>query len=189
MLWQIVPPVKDTRMKPSMRTSNSISWASRIFMYNAPVYRSYWKDANRRVRRWVVSWMLWNLQAGWNTFVQFWTRRGIKSILSEDIVLIPYSQITTPSLSLSSLFSFLALYPLFSLSLSAYSFISNVVGEGVSVVVHCSDGWDRTAQVCSLASLMLDPYYRTIKGFQVKKWWKMKFGFQIPLYSLFVCSP
>lgn len=49
-----------------------------------------------------------------------------------------------------------------------YSFISNVVDKGVSVVVHCSDGWDRTAQVCSLAALMLDPYYRTIKGFQVK---------------------
>ncbi len=25
----------------------------------------------------------------------------------------------------------------------------------------CSDGWDRTAQVCGLAELMLDPYYRT----------------------------
>ena len=39
--------------------------------------------------------------------------------------------------------------------------------EKVSVVVHCSDGWDRTAQTCSLASIMLDPYYRTIHGFQV----------------------
>ena len=37
----------------------------------------------------------------------------------------------------------------------------------MSVVVHCSDGWDRTAQTCSLASIMLDPYYRTIHGFQV----------------------
>lgn len=35
------------------------------------------------------------------------------------------------------------------------------------MVVHCSDGWDRTAQVCSLAALMLDPYYRTIKGFEM----------------------
>jgi len=33
--------------------------------------------------------------------------------------------------------------------------------------VHCSDGWDRTAQTCSLACIMLDPYYRTIEGFQV----------------------
>lgn len=41
--------------------------------------------------------------------------------------------------------------------------------EKVSVVVHCSDGWDRTAQTCSLASIMLDPYYRTIHGFQVQQ--------------------
>lgn len=39
--------------------------------------------------------------------------------------------------------------------------------EGASVLVHCSDGWDRTAQVCSVASLLLDPYYRTVKGFMV----------------------
>uniref|UniRef100_W5NBH6 Ankyrin repeat and SOCS box protein 12 n=1 Tax=Lepisosteus oculatus TaxID=7918 RepID=W5NBH6_LEPOC len=36
--------------------------------------------------------------------------------------------------------------------------------EKASVLVHCSDGWDRTAQVCSLAGILLDPYYRTIKG-------------------------
>ena len=31
------------------------------------------------------------------------------------------------------------------------------------VLVHCSDGWDRTPQVVALAELMLDPYYRTIE--------------------------
>lgn len=42
-----------------------------------------------------------------------------------------------------------------------------------SVLVHCSDGWDRTSQLTSLAELMLDPYYRTIRGFKVlieKEW-------------------
>ncbi|RLN70414.1 hypothetical protein BBJ28_00005001 [Nothophytophthora sp. Chile5] len=39
--------------------------------------------------------------------------------------------------------------------------------EGASVLVHCSDGWDRTAQLCALAQLMIDPYYRTIRGFAV----------------------
>ncbi|VDN03505.1 unnamed protein product [Thelazia callipaeda] len=42
-----------------------------------------------------------------------------------------------------------------------------------SVLVHCSDGWDRTAQLTSLAMLELDPYYRTIQGFAVlveKEW-------------------
>ena len=33
------------------------------------------------------------------------------------------------------------------------------------VLLHCSHGWDRTSQVSALAQLMLDPYYRTIKGF------------------------
>ena len=32
------------------------------------------------------------------------------------------------------------------------------------LVVHCSDGWDRTSQTCSLAQLILDGYYRTIQG-------------------------
>ena len=44
---------------------------------------------------------------------------------------------------------------------------------GVNVLVHCSDGWDRTAQLCSLAEICLDPYYRTIEGFMVlieKEW-------------------
>ncbi|XP_030066098.1 phosphatidylinositol-3,5-bisphosphate 3-phosphatase MTMR8 [Microcaecilia unicolor] len=48
-----------------------------------------------------------------------------------------------------------------------------VKDEKASVLVHCSDGWDRTAQVCSVASLLLDPYYRTFKGLMVlieKEW-------------------
>uniref|UniRef100_A0A3Q1MPN0 Myotubularin related protein 7 n=1 Tax=Bos taurus TaxID=9913 RepID=A0A3Q1MPN0_BOVIN len=47
-------------------------------------------------------------------------------------------------------------------------FIAKAVSEeGASVLVHCSDGWDRTAQVCSVASLLLEPHYRTLKGFMV----------------------
>ena len=37
--------------------------------------------------------------------------------------------------------------------------------RGQSVLVHCSDGWDRTAQVCGIAQLLLDPYFRTLRGF------------------------
>lgn len=45
--------------------------------------------------------------------------------------------------------------------------VQAVADEGVSVLVHCSDGWDRTAQACSVASILLDPFYRTIKGLMV----------------------
>lgn len=51
-----------------------------------------------------------------------------------------------------------------------------------SVVVHCSDGWDRTAQLTSLAMLMLDSYYRTIRGFEalIEKEW-LSFGHRFAL--------
>ncbi|GFO09175.1 myotubularin-related protein 8 [Plakobranchus ocellatus] len=57
------------------------------------------------------------------------------------------------------------------------AFIARAISEGISVLVHCSDGWDRTAQTCSLAGIMLDPYYRTMQGFQalIEKEW-LAFG-------------
>ena len=45
--------------------------------------------------------------------------------------------------------------------------------EGANVLVHCSDGWDRTSQLISLSEICLDPYFRTIEGFAVlieKSW-------------------
>ncbi|KAG8144615.1 hypothetical protein E2320_013092, partial [Naja naja] len=45
--------------------------------------------------------------------------------------------------------------------------VADKVSSGKSsVLVHCSDGWDRTAQLTSLAMLMLDSYYRTVVGFE-----------------------
>jgi len=41
--------------------------------------------------------------------------------------------------------------------------VNKIIG-GSSVLVHCSDGWDRTAQVDCIMQVMLDPYYRTFDG-------------------------
>ncbi len=45
--------------------------------------------------------------------------------------------------------------------------------EGISLLVHCSDGWDRTAQICALAEILIDPNDRTFRGFRavVEKEW------------------
>ena len=45
--------------------------------------------------------------------------------------------------------------------------VEQIVGQQRAVLIHCSDGWDRTPQTCSLAQLMMDPFYRTIRGFQI----------------------
>eukprot|EP00927_Polykrikos_kofoidii_P078649 TRINITY_DN75456_c0_g1_i1.p1 TRINITY_DN75456_c0_g1~~TRINITY_DN75456_c0_g1_i1.p1 ORF type:complete len:771 (+),score=148.59 TRINITY_DN75456_c0_g1_i1:62-2314(+) len=43
--------------------------------------------------------------------------------------------------------------------------VREVAEEKSSAMVHCSDGWDRTAQATSLSMLCLDPFYRTQAGF------------------------
>jgi myotubularin-related protein 6/7/8 len=45
--------------------------------------------------------------------------------------------------------------------------IRNIHLNASHVLVHCSDGWDRTAQLAALAQICLDPYYRTIDGLKV----------------------
>jgi hypothetical protein len=56
---------------------------------------------------------------------------------------------------------------------------ANYIKNGTSILVHCSDGWDRTSQLTSLAQIILDPFYRTRAGFAVlveKEW--LSFGHQ-----------
>lgn len=60
---------------------------------------------------------------------------------------------------------------------SAMTICHAVEREGRPVVVHCSDGWDRTPQLVATALLCLDPYYRTVDGFRtlVEREW-LSFG-------------
>jgi hypothetical protein len=52
--------------------------------------------------------------------------------------------------------------------------VATLIDKGYPVLIHCSDGWDRTVQMSSLALMMLDPYHRTIHGFAllVEKEWR-----------------
>ena len=45
--------------------------------------------------------------------------------------------------------------------------IASAVKSGYSVLVHCSDGWDRASQVTAFSQLLIDPFYRTIKGYMI----------------------
>ena len=49
--------------------------------------------------------------------------------------------------------------------IQASYFIAHSIDFGDPVLVHCSDGWDRTSQLSALSQLLLDPHYRTIRGF------------------------
>ena len=57
------------------------------------------------------------------------------------------------------------------------------------VLIHCSDGWDRTSQLSALSQLCLDPHYRTLDGFitLVEKDW-LSFGHMFAHRSGFLSS-
>ncbi|KAK6544482.1 hypothetical protein TWF694_001176 [Orbilia ellipsospora] len=57
--------------------------------------------------------------------------------------------------------------------------VRQVALEHSHVLIHCSDGWDRTAQLAALSQICLDPYFRTLEGFMVlveKDW--VSFGYK-----------
>ncbi|TFK30191.1 protein phosphatase [Coprinopsis marcescibilis] len=55
--------------------------------------------------------------------------------------------------------------------------VRNVHINSSHVLIHCSDGWDRTSQLSAMSQICLDPFYRTIRGFEIlieKDW--LSFG-------------
>ena len=76
------------------------------------------------------------------------------------------------------------------LILDGSALIARQVGlQHSHVLIHCSDGWDRTSQLSSLSQICLDPYYRTMDGFMVlveKDW--LSFGHMFKHRSGFLSS-
>ena len=62
---------------------------------------------------------------------------------------------------------------------SSFQIYESVKNKNANVLIHCSDGWDRTSQLCALSQLLLDKYYRTLDGFLclIEKDW-ISFGHQ-----------
>jgi hypothetical protein len=57
--------------------------------------------------------------------------------------------------------------------------IASSLKAGNSILIHCSDGWDRSPQLTAMSQIFIDPYYRTIEGLIVlieKEW--LSFGHQ-----------
>ncbi|XP_044785901.1 myotubularin-related protein 3 isoform X12 [Bubalus bubalis] len=73
------------------------------------------------------------------------------------------TQMPDPGNWLSALESTKWLHHLSVLLKSALLVVHAVDRDQRPVLVHCSDGWDRTPQIVALAKLLLDPYYRTIE--------------------------
>ncbi len=64
-----------------------------------------------------------------------------------------------------------------SLMEGSMSIVRNVHINSSHVLIHCSDGWDRTSQLAAIAQICLDPYFRTFDGLAVlieKDW--LSFG-------------
>lgn len=94
-------------------------------------------------------------------------------------MLSAYEMVSIPGASESTGFDWLTLIEdsmwmiYISKILEASLEINNTLIKGINVLVHCSDGWDRTSQVVSVSQICIDPYFRTIEGFSLlieKEW-------------------
>ena len=69
---------------------------------------------------------------------------------------------------------------------SSFKLYDSITKHNETVLIHCSDGWDRTSQLSCTSQILLDKYYRTLEGFIVlieKDW--LSFGHQFRYRSGF----
>lgn len=103
-----------------------------------------------------------------NCEIQFMNLANIHSIRKSFHAL---RQLCTTSADQSNWFSLLDgtrwLQHMSGLMKAAVTLVNAVDRECRPVLVHCSDGWDRTPQIVALAELLLDPFYRTLTGFRI----------------------
>ena len=76
---------------------------------------------------------------------------------------------------------------------SSFQIYDKIMGKN-NILIHCSDGWDRTSQLSSMSQILLDPYYRTIDGLicLIEKDWKScghQFRYRNNMYSPMDCPP
>ena len=64
--------------------------------------------------------------------------------------------------------------------------ISDLLYKGKQILIHCNEGYDYTSILSSIVQIILEPYYRTLRGFAVlieKEW--ISFGFPFSLRNSF----
>ncbi|KAG0228426.1 hypothetical protein BGW42_002218 [Actinomortierella wolfii] len=112
-----------------------------------------------------------------NASITFMSLANIHVIASSHLSLLKAVQSSADSTNWFSALENTAWLTHVSELLKAASSKDGVVGkmtrENSSVLVHCSDGWDRTTQLVSLAQIIMDPYFRTIRGLRalIEKEW------------------
>ena len=53
---------------------------------------------------------------------------------------------------------------------AAVTVVSAIKRDKRPVLVHCSDGWEKSPQIVALAQILLDPNYRTMEVIVIFMW-------------------
>jgi len=89
----------------------------------------------------------------------------MRDSLNKLIDILKTGDLNKPKLNKSSLKKTNWLKYISILLISTEKLVKSIVLNNSNILIHCSDGWDRTSQISSLIQICIDPYYRTIQGF------------------------